>query len=119
MENNSDKRMRDKLQGLQVPYDPQAWAAMEAMLDNKKKRRGIFWWWFGGVAASLLLGFGLYQTANLKIGKVGKLKIAKNSKVIREQKANSESNKINSPTNNQVIKGKEKTFETNQLENSK
>ncbi len=66
MENNSDKHLRDKLRGMEFPFDPQAWAKMEAMLDGKKKRRGFFWWWLtGGIAAALLLtvgtiGWGLY-----------------------------------------------------------
>lgn len=60
MENNADKHLRDKLQGLQMPYDPAAWEQMEAMLDKKKKRRGFFWWWTGGIAAALLLTGGTY-----------------------------------------------------------
>jgi hypothetical protein len=55
MESNSDKQLRDKLQGFEVPFDPEAWAQMEEMLDKKKKRRGFFWWWFGGIAAGVLL----------------------------------------------------------------
>jgi hypothetical protein len=64
MESNSDKVMRDKMQELEFPFDPQAWENMEAMLDKKKKRRGIIWWWFGGVAAGVLLSFGTYQLLN-------------------------------------------------------
>jgi len=45
MENNSDKQMRDKLKGLELPYDPQAWEQMEAMLDKKKKNAAAL---FGG-----------------------------------------------------------------------
>lgn len=55
MESNSDKQLREKLQGFEVPFDPEAWAQMEDMLDKKKKRRGFFWWWFGGIAAGVLL----------------------------------------------------------------
>lgn len=64
MKSNSDKVMRDKMQELEFPFDPQAWESMEAMLDKKKKRRGIIWWWFGGVAAGVLLSFGTYQLMN-------------------------------------------------------
>lgn len=60
MESNADKHLRDKLQGLQMPYDPAAWEQMEAMLDKKKKRRGFFWWWTGGIAAAVLLTGGTY-----------------------------------------------------------
>ncbi|MES2620072.1 MAG: hypothetical protein V4615_04400 [Bacteroidota bacterium] len=55
MENNSDKQLRDKLKGIEPPFDPKAWENMEVMLDKKKKRRGFFWLWAGGIAASLLL----------------------------------------------------------------
>lgn len=65
MESNADKQLREKLNGVDYPFDPQAWEKMEAMLDEKKKRRGFFWWWFGGIAAALLItagtiGYGLW-----------------------------------------------------------
>lgn len=65
MESNADKQLREKLKGVEYPFDPQAWEQMEAMLDEKKKRRGFFWWWFGGAAAALFLvagtmGYGLW-----------------------------------------------------------
>ena len=52
MESNSDKQLREKLNGNEFPFDPRAWEKMEAMLDEKKKRRGFFWWWTGGIAAA-------------------------------------------------------------------
>lgn len=61
MENNADKHLREKLQGVEMPFDPAAWEQMEAMLDKKKKRRGFFWWWTGGIAAALLLTGGSYM----------------------------------------------------------
>ena len=64
MENNSDKEMRDKLKGVDVPFDPKAWEQMETMLNEDRKPRAFFWWWFGGVAACLLLVtaiIGYYQ----------------------------------------------------------
>ena len=60
MESNSDKEMRNKLQGAEFPFDPNAWEQMEAMLDEKKDRKGFFWWWFGGVAACLLFVAGMF-----------------------------------------------------------
>ena len=62
MESNSDKAMRDKLQGVEMPFDPAAWEQMEAMLNKDEKKRGFFWWWFGaGMAALILLsGAGAY-----------------------------------------------------------
>ncbi len=62
MENNTDKKIADKLKGIEMPYEPEAWQEMEALLDKKKKRRVIFWWFFGsGIAACLLLGGLLWQ----------------------------------------------------------
>lgn len=62
MESNSDKAMRAKLQGVEMPFDPAAWEQMEAMLNKDEKKRGFFWWWFGAGMASLLLltGGGAY-----------------------------------------------------------
>jgi hypothetical protein len=65
MESNADKQLREKLKGVEYPFDPQAWEQMEAMLDEKKKRRGFFWWWLGSIAAALLItagtiGYGLW-----------------------------------------------------------
>ncbi len=63
MENNTDKRIADKLKGIEMPYEPEAWQEMEALLEKKKKRRVIFWWFFGsGIAACLLLGGLLWQS---------------------------------------------------------
>lgn len=62
MESNSDKAMREKLQGFDAPFDPAAWEQMEAMLNKDEKKRGFFWWWFGAGMLSLLLltGGGAY-----------------------------------------------------------
>lgn len=61
MESNSDKQLRDKLTGVEFPFDPQAWDKMETMLDEKKKRRGFFWLWTGGIAAVLLVALIGYE----------------------------------------------------------
>lgn len=52
---SSDKLIRDKLQGLEFPYEPKAWEQMKSMLDEKNDRKGFFWWWATGVAALLLI----------------------------------------------------------------
>lgn len=61
MESNAeDKAMRDKLKGLEFPFEPAAWDKMEAMLEkDEKKRRGFFWWWFSGAALVTLLASGV------------------------------------------------------------
>ncbi|MCW5906563.1 MAG: hypothetical protein KIS94_01805 [Chitinophagales bacterium] len=68
MESNADKQLREKLKGVEYPFDPQAWEQMEAMLDEKKKRRGFLWWWFGGIAAGLLLFAVLGYEAGKMVG---------------------------------------------------
>lgn len=60
MENNSDKEMRNKLRGIEPPFDPKAWEQMDAMLEKERKPRPLFGWWMGGVAACLILGTGIY-----------------------------------------------------------
>src|ERR1043165_190504 len=64
MENNSDKPLRDKLNSNEFPFDPQAWAQMETMLDDKKKRPVLFWW-AGGIAAALFFGILGYELRGL------------------------------------------------------
>jgi hypothetical protein len=56
---NSDKKIQDKLQQFSAPANPQAWEAMEAMLDKKDRPKLAFWWWTGGVAASAVIAIGL------------------------------------------------------------
>ncbi len=56
MESNSDKILRDKLKGIELPYEPKAWMEMEQMLDKKKERKGFFMWWLG---AAMLFSFAL------------------------------------------------------------
>lgn len=82
MESNTDKQLREKLKGVEYPFDPQAWEQMEAMLNEKKKRRGFFWWWFGGIAAGLLL----FAVLGYEIGKmVGGKQLAEKMEAERKQ----------------------------------
>ena len=67
MESNGDKEMRDKLRGVELPFDPKAWEQMDAMLEKDRKPKIFFWWWTGGIAACLFMAagiFGYYQFAN-------------------------------------------------------
>ena len=43
MESNSDKEMRDKLRGVELPFDPKAWEQMDAMLEKDRKPKIFFW----------------------------------------------------------------------------
>jgi hypothetical protein len=61
MESNAeDKMMREKLKGVEFPFEQASWDKMEAMLGKEeKKRRGFFWWWFSGAALFTLLASGV------------------------------------------------------------
>jgi hypothetical protein len=61
MENNSDKIIREKLAGLQPPFEPAAWQQMEAMLNKKEKPKGFLFWWLGAIAVLLATGIVLYS----------------------------------------------------------
>src|SRR6187402_1408095 len=61
MENNSDKIIREKLAGLQPPFEPQAWQQMEAMLNKNEKPKGFLFWWLGGIAFLLATGIVMYS----------------------------------------------------------
>lgn len=103
MESNSDKAMRDKLQGVEVPFDPAAWEQMEAMLDKKEKKRGFFWLWFSaGMAALLLLtGAGAYLSMYGESDK--QLALAKEqTSVGNEQEVGSRQNAIGNQEGNEV-----------------
>jgi len=65
MENNSDKILRDKLAGLQPPFEPQAWQQMEAMLNKNEKPKGFLFWWLGGIAFLLATGILLYSVSTM------------------------------------------------------
>jgi hypothetical protein len=51
----NDKLLREKLGGYNAPFDENAWAQMDAMLDNRKKRRGFFWLWFSGASVAAVM----------------------------------------------------------------
>jgi hypothetical protein len=55
-EQQQDKILKEKLQQLQVPFDANAWAQMDAMLNKEQKKRGFIFWWLGAVGALLLIG---------------------------------------------------------------
>lgn len=52
----NEKLLREKLLQYEAPFEPGAWAQMEAMLNQPKKRRGIFWWWLSGVSFAGVIG---------------------------------------------------------------
>lgn len=55
---NIDRLFQEKFKDFEVNPPEDAWANIEAKLDEKKKRRVIpFWWKLSGVAAVFLIGF--------------------------------------------------------------
>lgn len=52
----NDKLLRQKLGGYHAPFDENAWAQMDAMLNNRKKRRGFFWLWLSGASIAAVMG---------------------------------------------------------------
>lgn len=100
MGNNSEKIMRDKLRGIEFPFENEAWEKMEALLDKKKKRRVLFWWWFsGGMAACVLLMGILFGIMNGKQqqeaaagGKGKQVAVVKGNNEEKQQQKNNRSN---------------------------
>ncbi len=108
MESNSDKQLREKLNGNEFPFDPRAWEKMEAMLDEKKKRRGFFWWWTGGIAAALLLVLFGYELRELRSGAIAVL----SSSTPKTETNTAYPDNKQGPTNSETL-GSEKTEEKN------
>lgn len=56
-----DKRLEEKLEGFEMPFDLEAaWSDLESVREQKKKRRPIFWW-LGGMGLGIALAFLFYQ----------------------------------------------------------
>ncbi len=114
MENNTDKKIADKLKGIEMPYEPEAWQEMEALLDKKKKRRVIFWWFFGsGIAACLLLGGLLWQNIPQaeQHNKASENITAENKVEVKEPVINAQG-AITTNENAPVVNGEESKSET-------
>lgn len=59
---NIDRLFQEKFKDFEAMPPEDAWANIEAKLDEKKKRRIVpFWWKLSGVAAVFLLGFFVSQ----------------------------------------------------------
>lgn len=105
MESNSDKAMRDKLGGVEMPFDPAAWEQMEAMLNKEEKKRGFFWWWFGAGMAGLLLlaGAGAYLATNGNAGGKGQIAVNTTNEKANVKGENAVSNGGNVAGNEQNV----------------
>lgn len=116
MESNSDKAMRDKLQGVEVSFDPAAWEQMEAMLDKKEKKRGFFWLWFSaGMAALLLLtGAGAYLAMYGKSDR--QLALVKEQTSASHTQGNTVGNEQNATGNAEVVEGSRQSNTTGDKE---
>lgn len=122
MESNADKQLREKLKGVEYPFDPQAWEQMEAMLDEKKKRRGFFWWWFGGIAAALLItagtiGYGLWLMG--EEDRIARAEYAQEQELSESEKAVGSEQLAVSSSEEQMVKSKEQLANDNEEERAK
>ena len=79
-----EKILRDKLQGHEMPYNPAAWAKMEAKLGAPAPNTGAGWkGYFIGGAAATIIGVGaflLYKNTNPETPNAEKATIAANDK---------------------------------------
>ncbi len=69
-----------------MPMPPEAWPAMEALLDQKEKKRRMagFWWWFSGLS---LLGI-VWLLLNLQGGKPTAAKQMANAHSVNQVEGN-------------------------------
>jgi hypothetical protein len=63
MKEDFEQQWSDALGNYSVPPPDDAWANIEARLDEKSKKRGLILWWtnprlISGVAAALVLSLG-------------------------------------------------------------
>ena len=60
-EQQQDKILKEKLQQLQVHFDANAWAQMDALLNKEQKKKGFIFWWLGTLGTLILIsGTALY-----------------------------------------------------------
>jgi hypothetical protein len=60
-EQKQDKILKEKLQQLQVPFDANAWAQMDVLLNKEQKKKGFIFWWLGTLGTLILIsGTALY-----------------------------------------------------------
>jgi len=53
-EHNMDKLFQEGAQRYDFTYKPEAWNAMESLLERDRRRR-LMWWWLAGLTLALLL----------------------------------------------------------------
>ena len=98
---NIDRLFQEKFKDFEVNPPQEAWANIEAKLDEKKKRRVIpFWWKLSGVAAVFLIGLLIFKSIDNGEIKTENSVVNDNSINKKEQTNSKEINK-----NNGKIKG--------------
>ena len=99
---NIERLFQEKFKDFEVAPPEMVWKNIEEKLNEKKKKRRVIPFWFkgSGIAASLLLGFYIYNLSNessLKIEEPINTSVEKNNENLIN-KANSSNSKITSPS---------------------
>ncbi len=106
---NIERLFQEKFKDFEATPPEAAWNNIASRLQEKKKKRRVIPFWFkaSGIAASLILGFFLYQNFQQN----GILKTTKNPVVIEENNLNNKANE-NNTINPQKIESNEVVVET-------
>lgn len=111
---NIDRLFQEKFKDFEVNPPQDAWANIEAKLDNKKKRRVVpFWWKLSGVAAVFLIGFLLSKSIYDDNGKVGNAVVNQNNSNVKENTVPTNQG-INEQTKQNAVANKEGIDKSNQ-----
>jgi len=103
--NQLDQHFAQEAQNYNFEYNPDAWAAMEVLLNKKKKKKALLWLWFvlPGLLAIGFMSYFLLPNANLSSNRTLKNQTKtehhkQKTSQIKEQKSQNEQ------TSNEVLK---------------
>ena len=102
---NIDTFFQDRLEHFEVTPPEMAWENIEAKLKEKKEKRKVipFWWKFSGIAASLVIGFVLYDAYFNNVPKTSNSVVHQNNEQLIEKEKNSNSKELNTTVNQEGI----------------
>lgn len=104
---NIDTFFKEHLEGYNVTPPEMAWKNIEAKLKEKEEKRRVvpFWWKFSGIAASLLIGFIVYDGYFNSDSKINKTVVDQNNdqSIKKQNDKNSKEINILSPKESVVL----------------